>query len=164
MSRQQLLERKSRGRQQKRKSEETTTEKEVDTTATEEEVEVQTTAELDPETATVEEDEGDDLEEEDPECKDFPWKSFRLPRNVVPLSYNLTIHPNITTHNVTGSVAIDLKVLNSTKLIVLHAENLVMTSFSMSANGKRMEAEFVGLLYFLRFCLDFSVFEGSQEK
>ncbi|KIH67222.1 peptidase family M1 [Ancylostoma duodenale] len=121
----------------------TTIEKEVETTATEEELKVETTTvELDPETSTVEDDEGEDSEEEDPDCKDFPWKSFRLPRNVVPLSYNLTIHPNITTHNVTGSLAIDLKVLNSTKLIVLHAEDLVMTSFSMSVNGKRMEAEF----------------------
>ncbi|EYC29637.1 hypothetical protein Y032_0006g3090 [Ancylostoma ceylanicum] len=127
----------------KKLSEETTTEKDVETTATEVEVEVEaTTAELDPETAPAEDDEGEDSDEEDPECKDFPWKSFRLPRNVVPLSYNLTIHPNITTHNVTGSLAIDLKVLNSTKLIVLHAEDLVMTSFSLSVNGKRMEAEF----------------------
>uniref|UniRef100_A0A0N4WPD1 Aminopeptidase n=1 Tax=Haemonchus placei TaxID=6290 RepID=A0A0N4WPD1_HAEPC len=32
--------------------------------------------------------------------------------------------------------------LNTTKLIVLHADNLIMTTFSMSVNARRMEAEF----------------------
>ncbi|KAK5968435.1 hypothetical protein GCK32_009873 [Trichostrongylus colubriformis] len=84
----------------------------------------------------------DDSVEDDTDCRDFPWKNFRLPRDVVPTSYNLTIHPNITTSNMTGSLAIDIQVLNTTKLIVLHADNLVMTTFSMSVNAKRMEAEF----------------------
>lgn len=79
---------------------------------------------------------------DDVDCGDFPWRSFRLPRNVVPLSYNLTIHPNITTHNMTGSLAIDIQILNSTNLIVLHADNLVVMTYRLSVNAKRMEAEF----------------------
>nr|CDJ92277.1 Peptidase M1 domain containing protein [Haemonchus contortus] len=89
-------------------------------------------------TDAIYEDEGPD----DADCRDFPYKNFRLPRDVVPTSYNLTIHPNITTNNMTGSLAIDIQVLNTTKLIVLHADNLIMTTFSMSVNARRMEAEF----------------------
>ncbi|XGW23379.1 hypothetical protein V3C99_005539 [Haemonchus contortus] len=89
-------------------------------------------------TDSIYEDEGPD----DADCRDFPYKNFRLPRDVVPTSYNLTIHPNITTNNMTGSLAIDIQVLNTTKLIVLHADNLIMTTFSMSVNARRMEAEF----------------------
>ncbi|PIO69166.1 hypothetical protein TELCIR_09019 [Teladorsagia circumcincta] len=85
----------------------------------------------------------EDNAEDDTDCREFPWKNFRLPRDVVPTSYNLTIHPNITTNNMTGSLAIDIQVLNSTKLIVLHADNLILTTFIMSVNSKRMEAEFV---------------------
>ncbi|PIO69425.1 peptidase family M1, partial [Teladorsagia circumcincta] len=84
----------------------------------------------------------EDNADDDTDCREFPWKNFRLPRDVVPTSYNLTIHPNITTNNMTGSLAIDIQVLNSTKLIVLHADNLILTTFIMSVNSKRMEAEF----------------------
>ncbi|KJH46568.1 hypothetical protein DICVIV_07351 [Dictyocaulus viviparus] len=74
-------------------------------------------------------------------CKDFPWNSVRLPRDVIPLSYNLTIHPNITTKTLDGSVTIDIKILNTTRLIVLNTNNIVMTTFSLSVNSKRSEAE-----------------------
>ncbi|CAJ0593765.1 unnamed protein product [Cylicocyclus nassatus] len=104
-----------------------------------------------------EEKEEDDDDDDDGDCKNFPWKSFRLPRDIVPLSYNLTIHPNITTHNVTGSLAIDLKVMDSTKLIVLHAHNLVMNTFSLSVNGRRMEAEFY-------FCTDTSQWAFAMDE
>ncbi|KAK6035625.1 hypothetical protein COOONC_26870, partial [Cooperia oncophora] len=101
-----------------------------------EEIEVELTTDAAYSDDTTEDDADDD-------CRDFPWKHFRLPRDVVPTSYNLTIHPNITTNNMTGSLAIDIQALNTTKLIVLHADNLILTTFSMSVNAKRMEAEFV---------------------
>ncbi|KAJ1353379.1 hypothetical protein KIN20_009987 [Parelaphostrongylus tenuis] len=76
------------------------------------------------------------------DCSDFPWKSIRLPRDVVPFSYNLTIHPNITTSQLTGSVAIDIEVVNKTKLIVLHYDNIIMTTFNVRVNSQRIDAEF----------------------
>ncbi|KAE9420675.1 hypothetical protein Angca_006404, partial [Angiostrongylus cantonensis] len=76
------------------------------------------------------------------DCSDFPWKDIRLPRDVVPFSYNLTIHPNITTNNLIGSVAIDIEVLNMTKLIVLHHDRIIMRNFRISVNSEVVDAEF----------------------
>uniref|UniRef100_A0A1I7WTS2 Peptidase_M1 domain-containing protein n=1 Tax=Heterorhabditis bacteriophora TaxID=37862 RepID=A0A1I7WTS2_HETBA len=75
-------------------------------------------------------------------CNAFPWHDIRLPRHLQPQSYNLTIHPNIEINKLTGSVAIDIKVINSTKLIILHADNLNMLTFYISTNGRKIESDF----------------------
>ncbi|XP_061528117.1 endoplasmic reticulum aminopeptidase 1b [Phycodurus eques] len=54
----------------------------------------------------------------------FPWHHMRLPQTVMPLHYDLNIHPNLTTLNFTGVVRIQLEVLKDTKAIVLHAKQL----------------------------------------
>ncbi|KHJ99034.1 peptidase family M1 [Oesophagostomum dentatum] len=46
------------------------------------------------------------------------------------------------------------RVLNSTRLIVLHANNLVMTTFSLSVNGERMEAEFYSCVELSQWALE----------
>lgn len=53
----------------------------------------------------------------------FPWK-LRLPDTVKPVHYNLLIHLNLTFLNFTGSVQIQLEVLQDTKYILLHSKNL----------------------------------------
>ncbi|XP_051924775.1 endoplasmic reticulum aminopeptidase 1b [Hippocampus zosterae] len=54
----------------------------------------------------------------------FPWLHMRLPQTVVPVHYDLTIHPNLTTLSFTGVVRIQLDVLEETKAIILHAKHL----------------------------------------
>uniref|UniRef100_A0A3Q2YBD9 Aminopeptidase n=1 Tax=Hippocampus comes TaxID=109280 RepID=A0A3Q2YBD9_HIPCM len=54
----------------------------------------------------------------------FPWLHMRLPQTVVPVHYDLTIHPNLTTLSFTGVVRIQLDVLEETKAIILHAKQL----------------------------------------
>ncbi|KAE9420674.1 hypothetical protein Angca_006406, partial [Angiostrongylus cantonensis] len=76
------------------------------------------------------------------DCSSFPWKSFRLPRDIAPKSYNLTIHPNITANKLTGNVIINIEVLKMTKLIVLHYNKIEMKTFTIMVDSKRMDAEF----------------------
>ena len=57
----------------------------------------------------------------------FPWRDIRLPPFVKPLRYNITIHPNLTTLEVKGQVAIEFLVTEDTKFIVLHSHNLTIT-------------------------------------
>ncbi|PAV83375.1 hypothetical protein WR25_16113 [Diploscapter pachys] len=73
---------------------------------------------------------------------EFPWNSLRLPRSLTPVSYNLTLHPNITTQKLDGSVAITIKVSQSTNLIILHASELDMIDAKILNNGDSINAEF----------------------
>ncbi|KAK4880864.1 hypothetical protein RN001_004183 [Aquatica leii] len=48
----------------------------------------------------------------------------RLPNNIIPDWYNITLEPNFTLSIFTGSVSVKVKILNETKEIVLHAYKL----------------------------------------
>uniref|UniRef100_A0A8C4I990 Aminopeptidase n=1 Tax=Dicentrarchus labrax TaxID=13489 RepID=A0A8C4I990_DICLA len=54
----------------------------------------------------------------------FPWSQFRLPHSIRPLSYDLTLNPDLDNMNFTGSTVIKMVVLHNTKRIVLHSANL----------------------------------------
>ncbi|XP_061133715.1 endoplasmic reticulum aminopeptidase 1b [Syngnathus typhle] len=54
----------------------------------------------------------------------FPWDQMRLPQSVVPVHYDLTVHPNLTTLTFSGVVRIQLDVQEDTKAIILHAKQL----------------------------------------
>ncbi|XP_069483770.1 endoplasmic reticulum aminopeptidase 1 [Ambystoma mexicanum] len=58
----------------------------------------------------------------------FPWNKMRLPDHVVPLYYELLIHPNLTTLTFTGTTKIGLTIKRSTNAIVLHSKHLEITS------------------------------------
>lgn len=45
-----------------------------------------------------------------PKCDNFPWDSDRLPLDVKPLYYTLTMHPNATGNILEGKVVITLDV------------------------------------------------------
>ncbi|XP_037536032.1 leucyl-cystinyl aminopeptidase [Nematolebias whitei] len=55
---------------------------------------------------------------------EFPWAKFRLPRSIHPLSYELTLTPDLDKMTFTGRAVINMSVLHNTKRIVLHAANL----------------------------------------
>lgn len=58
---------------------------------------------------------------------DFPWQDIRLPRTVLPVTYDITLHPNLTTFLFTGGVTIELQVQKPTDFLVLHSKNLNIT-------------------------------------
>ncbi|GJQ68130.1 hypothetical protein Trydic_g10715 [Trypoxylus dichotomus] len=57
----------------------------------------------------------------------FPWTTIRLPSFIKPIRYNITIHPNLTTHEVKGQVSIEFYIEKDTNFIVLHSKNLTIT-------------------------------------
>ncbi|XP_029156922.1 endoplasmic reticulum aminopeptidase 1-like isoform X5 [Nylanderia fulva] len=56
----------------------------------------------------------------------FPWDDIRLPSFVHPTRYNITMHPNLTTLEFRGQVAIEFYVDEETKFIVFHSKNLTI--------------------------------------
>lgn len=52
--------------------------------------------------------------------------SHLLPRQVVPVHYDVQLIPHIVESNFTGETSIDVKVLEPTDAIVLHTESLVI--------------------------------------
>ncbi|XP_037759220.1 endoplasmic reticulum aminopeptidase 2 isoform X3 [Chelonia mydas] len=60
--------------------------------------------------------------------KPFPWNKMRLPDMVVPIQYDLCIHPNLTTVHFTGLERIQIFVRENTRFIILHSKGLEITS------------------------------------
>lgn len=54
--------------------------------------------------------------------------SHRLPRTLKPLHYTITTEPSLATSTFSGNVSITLNVLETTKTITLHSENLKLLS------------------------------------
>uniref|UniRef100_A0A8C5BHS8 Aminopeptidase n=1 Tax=Gadus morhua TaxID=8049 RepID=A0A8C5BHS8_GADMO len=65
----------------------------------------------------------------------FPWERMRLPQTVVPLHYNLTVHPDMNTLRFTGVVHIELEVLENTTTIVLHSSELLISKVTLLVPG-----------------------------
>ncbi|XP_054466958.1 leucyl-cystinyl aminopeptidase isoform X2 [Anoplopoma fimbria] len=57
----------------------------------------------------------------------FPWTQLRLPRSIGPLSYDLTLNPDLDNMTFTGRAVISMSVFHNTKIIVLHSANLNIT-------------------------------------
>ncbi|XP_024062468.1 endoplasmic reticulum aminopeptidase 2 [Terrapene carolina triunguis] len=58
----------------------------------------------------------------------FPWNKMRLPDMVVPIQYDLCVHPNLTTVHFTGLERIEIFVRENTRFIILHSKGLEITS------------------------------------
>ncbi|XP_069565514.1 leucyl-cystinyl aminopeptidase isoform X1 [Brachyistius frenatus] len=57
----------------------------------------------------------------------FPWAQLRLPLSIRPLSYDLTLNPDLDNMTFTGRIVINMAVLHNRKCIVLHGSNLNIT-------------------------------------
>uniref|UniRef100_A0A4W3JV94 Aminopeptidase n=1 Tax=Callorhinchus milii TaxID=7868 RepID=A0A4W3JV94_CALMI len=62
----------------------------------------------------------------------FPWNKMRLPNRIIPLHYDLLIHPNLTTLSFTGVAKIEVSVKQDTNSIVLHSKYLEITSATIA--------------------------------
>ena len=77
----------------------------------------------------------------------FAWNNIRLPDNVVPRSYRIFMHPNLTTFDFSGTVNIDFIVKNSsTNFLVFHSRDLSLSHISLQSKIKRTKVNIVSNL------------------
>ncbi|XP_058492530.1 leucyl-cystinyl aminopeptidase [Solea solea] len=62
--------------------------------------------------------------------KPFPWAQFRLPFSIHPVSYDITLNPDLDNMTFTGCTVITMSVHHNTSLIVFHGANLNITKAS----------------------------------
>ncbi|XP_027624632.1 endoplasmic reticulum aminopeptidase 2 isoform X2 [Tupaia chinensis] len=58
----------------------------------------------------------------------FPWRQLRLPKEVIPLHYDLFVHPNLTSLDFVASEKIEVLVKDATHFIILHSKDLEITN------------------------------------
>lgn len=58
----------------------------------------------------------------------FPWADIRLPDGVIPKTYYLFLHPNLTTFRFSGNVSILLETKKKTNFLIYHSKELKITS------------------------------------
>ncbi|KAF3821846.1 hypothetical protein GH733_009888, partial [Mirounga leonina] len=54
----------------------------------------------------------------------FPWNKLRLPSMIIPLHYDLLVHPNLTSLDFVGFEKIEVLVRDATQFIILHSKDL----------------------------------------
>ncbi|KAG8511619.1 Leucyl-cystinyl aminopeptidase [Galemys pyrenaicus] len=72
----------------------------------------------------------------------FPWAQIRLPTAIIPLRYELNLHPNLTSMTFSGSVVISVQAFQATWNIILHStgHNISRVTFtSVSSQEKQVE-------------------------
>ncbi|KAK3756343.1 hypothetical protein RRG08_038835 [Elysia crispata] len=64
-----------------------------------------------------------------PGITDLPLKDLpqNLPRDLMPIKYDITLHPNLTSSTFKGSIEMHLRVINPTDMVIFHAKNLAVT-------------------------------------
>uniref|UniRef100_A0A3Q3DTN2 Aminopeptidase n=1 Tax=Hippocampus comes TaxID=109280 RepID=A0A3Q3DTN2_HIPCM len=63
-----------------------------------------------------------------------PWTKSRLPASVRPRHYDLHLAVHMDNFTFSGDVSIDIECVNATRLILLHADRLEVSSASVTAN------------------------------
>ncbi|XP_004678177.1 PREDICTED: endoplasmic reticulum aminopeptidase 2 isoform X2 [Condylura cristata] len=61
----------------------------------------------------------------------FPWYELRLPSMVIPLHYELYVHPNLTSLDFVGSEQIEVLVRDATQFIILNSKDLEITKATL---------------------------------
>ena len=60
-----------------------------------------------------------------------PWYQVRLPDNVLPVHYDLYLHPNLTTDTFQGNVSILVEVTEATQYVLVHINEMTITQSSV---------------------------------
>ncbi|XP_059949175.1 leucyl-cystinyl aminopeptidase isoform X2 [Mesoplodon densirostris] len=73
----------------------------------------------------------------------FPWAQIRLPTAIMPVRYELNLHPNLTSMTFRGSVTISLQVLQATWNIVLHStgHNISRVTFMSAVSSQEKQVD-----------------------
>ena len=73
------------------------------------------------------------------------WQSYRLPTNVLPTAYRLTLQTLLEDQsNVTGRVEIDVDVTEPTNCVVMHAVGMTVSDiFAVSREGSEQQGEVI---------------------
>ncbi|XP_041042586.1 leucyl-cystinyl aminopeptidase [Carcharodon carcharias] len=79
----------------------------------------------------------------------FPWPKNRLPNAVVPVHYDLSLHPNLTTMNFIGSVQITVLAKEDTNNITLHSFGLKITKATITPKASSQSKD-VQILEYLQ--------------
>jgi len=70
----------------------------------------------------------------------FPYQNIRIPDHVRPLSYDIYIHPNLTTFKFSGRVKIELRCYQPTRNIIFHVRDLRVANIKLTdSKQKRLE-------------------------
>ncbi|CAL1533887.1 unnamed protein product [Lymnaea stagnalis] len=69
----------------------------------------------------------------------FPWRDLRLPKTIIPESYNIFLHANISESYFTGKVQMVLKVIEDTDFIIFHTQELNISDISLHASSEEDE-------------------------
>ncbi|GBM61795.1 Glutamyl aminopeptidase [Araneus ventricosus] len=69
----------------------------------------------------------------------MPWKSVRLPNFTFPISYDITLHPNMSQLTFSGEETIEFNVTEDTDYIVVHESGLNVTEATVKTLGKGKE-------------------------
>ena len=70
----------------------------------------------------------------------MPETPHRLPRTVIPSRYVLELTPDLVTATFSGSVEIDVEIVEPTSEIVLNAAELAITSARLVVDERRVDA------------------------
>ncbi|XP_059825424.1 endoplasmic reticulum aminopeptidase 1-like [Hypanus sabinus] len=73
----------------------------------------------------------------------FPWNKMRLPDTILPVHYELLLHPNLTTLNFSASVRIEVSIGMDTNSIILHSKQLdiIKATIALLREGGSTEPE-----------------------
>lgn len=62
----------------------------------------------------------------------FLWNNIRLPQSVIPLEYDIFLHPNLTEARFSGKVEIKCVIRETTNFVVLHSKDLVISQTTLT--------------------------------
>ena len=64
-----------------------------------------------------------------------PWKNVRLPANIVPDHYEVSLSADLESFNVTGEVTVNAEVISETPYVLIHAKDMNITGAQVSQGG-----------------------------
>ena len=67
----------------------------------------------------------------------FPYQNIRIPNDIRPLSYDIYIHPNLTTFKFTGRVIINIRCYLPTRNILFHVRDLRVRNVKLTDSKQK---------------------------